>query len=92
MPIGIARTRFFHSGATPRCTLFTSVSGLNTRIAPTRTSRTWVRKSTTASPMFTLADSFVPTMLIRPRIAITMHPTITSPGPWRSSSQNSPPT
>ena len=50
MPIGIARTKFVHVGATPKWTLSTSTSGSKTEeAAPISTSSSWVRKSTTAS-------------------------------------------
>ena len=91
MPIGIARMKSFHVGATPSWTLSTSVSGESTSAAPTSTSSTWVRKSTTARRMFTPADSLTPTTLITASTAITTAPTMMSPGAERSGSQNSPP-
>ncbi len=91
MPIGIARTKSFHSGATPRCTLSTSVSGESTRKTPTSTSSSCVAKSMTASRMLTPVDSLAPNTLIAASTAITPQPKMMSPGEERSGSQNSPP-
>ena len=54
---------------------------------PTITRTTWVRKSATAKPMLTPADSFTPTMLSMPRRATTMMPAMMSVGDSPSGSQ-----
>jgi hypothetical protein len=92
MPIGIARTKSFHSGATPSSTLPTSVPGEKTRKSPASTSRSWVAKSMTASRMLTPVDSFAPNTLMAASTAMTRQPATMSPGDERSGSQNSPPT
>ena len=51
------------------------------------TSRTWVAKSTSASPMFTRADSWMPTMFRVTRRTITSPPPTMSQGFSRSGSQ-----
>ena len=91
MPIGIASTKSFHSGATPSLTLSTSVSGEKTRNRPATTSSSWVAKSTTASRMLTPVDSLAPKMLIAASTAITRQPAMMSAGDDRSGSQNRPP-
>ncbi len=91
MPIGIASTKSFHSGATPRITLSTSTSGENTRKTPITTSSSWVAKSMTASRMLTPVDSLAPKTLIAASTAITAQPAMMSPGDERNGSQNSPP-
>ena len=91
MPIGIARTKSFHSGATPRWTLSTSVCGEKTRKTPATTSSSCVAKSMTASRMLTPVDSLAPNTLIAASTAITTQPEMMSAGDERSGSQNSPP-
>ena len=86
MPTGIARKKSFQVGATPRWTLSTSVCGEKTSTSPTTTSSSWVRKSTTASRMFTPADSLTPTTLTRLRTTTTPMPKTMSAGLWRSAS------
>ena len=89
MPIGIARMKSFHVGATPSVTLSTSCPGSapSTSTAPMTTSSTCVRKSTTASTMFRPADSLTPTTLIADSVAMMIAPAMMSPGECRSASQ-----
>ena len=79
----------FHVGATPSTTFSVSWPGLapTTSTAPTITSSTWVRKSTTARPMFRPADSLAPMTLIAARIAMMIAPAMMSPGECRSGAQ-----
>ncbi len=83
MPIGIARTKSDHSGATPRCTLSTSTCGEKTRKTPASTSSSCVAKSMTASRMLMPVDSLAPKTLIAASVAITRQPKMMSPGEWR---------
>ena len=92
MPMGIARMKSRHVGATPRWTLSTRIVGENTRKNPISTSSTWVRKSVTASSTLSVVDSLTPRTLMTASTTITNAPATMSPGEWRSSSQNSPPT
>ncbi len=54
------------------------------------TSPTWVRKSATAKPMFTPADSFTPTTFTAPSTTTTTMPPKMSAGDSPSGSQNTP--
>ena len=89
MPIGIARTKSFHSGATPSEMLSTSTSGEKMTIAPISTSSSWVRKSTTASVTLIPVDSFAPNTLIPASRAMTTTAAMMSPGLVRNASANS---
>ena len=89
--MGIARMKSCQVGATPRCTLSTSVCGESTSAPPISTSSTWVRKSVTASVTLSVVDSLTPRTLMTASTTITNAPAMMSPGEWRSSSQNSPP-
>ena len=89
MPIGMARMKSLHSGATPSCTLSTSVSGLNTSTAPIATSSSWVRKSTTASVTLIPVDSLAPNTFTAASTAITTAAAMMSPGLERRASANS---
>ncbi len=77
-------------GVVPKSTWSTSSSGSSTRMIPTTTSPTWVRKSATAKPMFTPADSLAPTMFTSPSSATTAMPPTMSAGDSPSGSQNTP--
>ena len=91
MPIGMARMKSLHSGAVPRSTCSTSSAGSSTITRPISTSRSWVRKSTTARVTLMPVDSLAPKTLMPASRATTSAPTTMSPGEWRSGSQNSPP-
>ena len=93
MPIGMARMKSLHSGATPSETLSTSVSGLKTSTAPIATSRSWVRKSTTASVTLIPVDSLAPNTFTPASSAMTTAAAMMSPGLERSDSAkaNTPP-
>ncbi len=80
MPIGMARMKSVHVGATPKETLSASWAGSRTRTAPTITSSTWVRKSTTASVTLIPVDSFAPKTLTPASRAMTTQAAMMSPG------------
>ena len=92
MPTGIASRNCVHVGAVPRSTFSTSVDGESTRKAPTQHQQQLrqevddgqrdVQRRPTPS---------TPTTLMTQRIAMTIAPTMMSPGAERSGSQNSPP-
>ena len=77
-------------GTVPKSTWRTSRSGSSTSTIPTPTRTTCVRKSATAKPMFTPADSLTPTMFTAQRSATTMMPPKMSPGDSPSGSQKTP--
>ena len=58
----------------------TSTSGLKTSTTPTSTSVSWLRKSMTASTMFTLTASLTPRTFTSASSAISATPKTTSPG------------
>ena len=57
IPTGIASAKFDQVGATPQWTLSPSTSMLKIRKKPSRTSKSCVAKSITASRMFSFAAS-----------------------------------
>ena len=87
MATGTASARFDHVGATPQWMLSTRIVGLKTRKKPSKTSRTWVAKSSTASTIESFAASCTPTTLRVTRITITTAPPTMSHGFVFSGSQ-----
>ena len=85
--IGIAIARFDQVGASPQRTFDVSVSGLKTSTKPSSTSRIWVAKSITASPIESFAASVTPTTLSATRTTITTAPPTMSHGFVLSGSQ-----
>ena len=67
-------------GATPRWTFDARMCGLKISAKPSSTSRICVAKSISARPMFTRADSRVPTMFRVTSTAITSPPPTMSQG------------
>ncbi len=77
-------------GTVPKSTCSTSRAGSSTSTTPTTTRPTWVRKSATAKPMFTPADSFAPTTFTTASSTTIAMPPKMSAGDSPSGSQNTP--
>ena len=84
---GIASRNALHVGATPRWMLFASTCGWKIRTNPSPTSKSCVAKSMTASTMFNLAASWIPTMLMPTSSHVRTIPITMSHGFVRSGSQ-----
>ena len=85
--VGIASRNAVQLGATPRCTLCHRIVGWKIRTNPRSTSKSCVAKSTTARKMFSLAASWMPTMLMPTSTHVKATPTTMSHGFVRSGDQ-----